>query len=444
MPSCFVIMGFGEKSDPATGRKLNLDQTYKNVIKPAVASCGYDCVRADEIQHSGVIDVPMYEQLLKADLVIADLSTSNLNAIFELGIRHALKPRSTIVIAEQEFRSPFDVNHVVIRRYTHLGPDIGYDEVVRMQKALTDLIGAIGQGQTSDSPVYIYVPGLHAPSLRAPSSHTTYQGGIFSSGNSSAPDDQETYAALFRRAVDARNNGDFNAAKETLSRIYAEQTRADPGRKANQARPRVIQELALATYKAADKVFTQSAGVTDPTSEYDVAIHLLCDLSPDVTTDPETLGLWSAIHKRKAELPGATRELKLENLSIAILAAERGFLIRNDYYTGGNLAYLLNFRATLSEGDDAVTDQTLASRVRRRIVDICRQRLEFLENQNGKSLLLSEEAYWTQASLGEALTVLSDPTGAAISQDAFSRAPSDWMVDVTKKQTSKLMDLLKN
>ena len=153
-------MGFGEKSDPATGRKLSLDQTYKNVIKPAVALCGYDCVRADEIQHSGVIDVPMYEQLLKAELVIADLSTSNQNAIFELGIRHALRPRSTIVIAEQEFRSPFDVNHVVIRRYTHLGPDIGYDEVIRMRNVLTSLIGAIGQNQTSDSPVYIYVPGL--------------------------------------------------------------------------------------------------------------------------------------------------------------------------------------------------------------------------------------------------------------------------------------------
>jgi hypothetical protein len=430
-------MGFGEKSDPATGRKLNLDQTYKNVIKPAVASCGYDCVRADEIQHSGVIDVPMYEQLLKAELVIADLSTSNPNAIFELGIRHALRPRSTIAIAEQEFRSPFDVNHVVIRRYTHLGPDIGYDEVIRMQKVLTELIGAIGQGQASDSPVYIYVPGLHAPTL-VPSLHISPQG-----STNSVPDDQENYAALFQRASEARDKGEFNTAKEILSRIYAEQTRAGSGKEQNKARPRVIQELVLATYKAADKVFAQSGGVVDPTSEYDVAIRLLSDLSPETTTDPETLGLWSAIHKRKAELPNATRDSKLANLGIAILAAERGFLIRNDYYTGGNLAYLFDFRAKISEGDDAITDRTLASRVRRRIVEICRERLSLLETQNGKSLLLSEEAYWSQASLGEALTALGDPAGEAISQDAFSRAPSDWMVEVTKKQTAKLMDLLK-
>ena len=81
MPVCFVIMGFGQKTDLATGRVLDLDKSYKNIIKPAVTAAGYDCVRADEIQHSGVIDVPMYEMLFAADLVVADLSTANLNAV---------------------------------------------------------------------------------------------------------------------------------------------------------------------------------------------------------------------------------------------------------------------------------------------------------------------------------------------------------------------------
>ena len=58
MPVCFVIMGFGQKTDLATGRVLDLDKSYRNIIKPAVTAAGYDCVRADEIQHSGVIDVP--------------------------------------------------------------------------------------------------------------------------------------------------------------------------------------------------------------------------------------------------------------------------------------------------------------------------------------------------------------------------------------------------
>ena len=69
---CFVVMGFGKKTDFATGRLLNLDATYENIIKPAVELTGYRCIRADDINHSGVIDLHMYRMLLIADLVIAD------------------------------------------------------------------------------------------------------------------------------------------------------------------------------------------------------------------------------------------------------------------------------------------------------------------------------------------------------------------------------------
>jgi hypothetical protein len=68
-------MGFGKKTDFETGRALDLDRTYRNIIKPAVIAAGLECIRADEIKHSGPIDVPMYEQLLNADVVVADLST---------------------------------------------------------------------------------------------------------------------------------------------------------------------------------------------------------------------------------------------------------------------------------------------------------------------------------------------------------------------------------
>ena len=83
MGSCFVIMGFGEKTDFQSNpqRVLNLDRTYENIIKPAVEEAGHICIRADEIIHSTVIDKPMYDNLLSADLVIADLSTANVNAV---------------------------------------------------------------------------------------------------------------------------------------------------------------------------------------------------------------------------------------------------------------------------------------------------------------------------------------------------------------------------
>ena len=70
---CFVVMGFGIKTDYATGQKLDLDKSYRALIKPIVERKGLICKRADEIRHSGSIDLPMYQELLTADIVIADV-----------------------------------------------------------------------------------------------------------------------------------------------------------------------------------------------------------------------------------------------------------------------------------------------------------------------------------------------------------------------------------
>jgi hypothetical protein len=69
-------MGFGEKTDFATGRTLDLDKSYRLIIKKAVEDAGLECIRADDVIHAGMIDKPMYELLYEADLVVADLSTS--------------------------------------------------------------------------------------------------------------------------------------------------------------------------------------------------------------------------------------------------------------------------------------------------------------------------------------------------------------------------------
>lgn len=60
---CFVIMGYGKKTDPTLGKTFDLDKTYHNIIKPAVIAAGYECVRGDEVQESGLIDRSMYGYL---------------------------------------------------------------------------------------------------------------------------------------------------------------------------------------------------------------------------------------------------------------------------------------------------------------------------------------------------------------------------------------------
>ncbi len=81
-------------------------------------------------------------------------------------MRHALKPRATIIIAESQFKIPFDASHIVVRHYEHLGPDIGFDEANRMQRELADLARALMSGNAVDSPVYTVLPDLEKPSRR--------------------------------------------------------------------------------------------------------------------------------------------------------------------------------------------------------------------------------------------------------------------------------------
>lgn len=163
---CFVVMGFGIKTDLATGRQLDLNKSYKYLIKPVVESKGLACIRADEIQHAGPIDLYMYQQLLDADIVIADISTANVNAFYELGIRHALRRRTTIVISEDKLVYPFDLNHIKITPYAHLGGAIDYEEVERFRKVLGDTIDAVLQIDDADSPVYTHLQELIPPSMQ--------------------------------------------------------------------------------------------------------------------------------------------------------------------------------------------------------------------------------------------------------------------------------------
>ena len=438
--TCFVVMGFGKKIDLATGRELDLDKSYHSIIKPAVQAAGYQCIRADEVQQSGMIDVPMYKLLFEAELVIADLSTTNPNAIFELGVRHALKPRTTIIIAESKFTIPFDATHIAVRRYEHLGSSIDYDEAIRMQKVLTALIAAIQGNQDPDSPVYTILYNLNAPTM----ARAAVIAAAAPAAERQAQPDGESYASKLQTARDAINAGAFGFAKQLLQKIYNDQTAPGADDQPKPARPLVVQQLVLATYKAGE-ADAKAGGPDKALAGYQEAEILLKQLDVDTTTDPETLGLWSAIHKRRAEMPGRTLDQQKADVEKAVRAAERGFMIKNDYYNGTNLAYLFNLRASLSSGDDRIADNVFADRVRRMVVKITDERLATLDSQKAdpaEARPLEEERYWIAATKAESLIALGDPSGPGLMQAALASAPAGWMADTTRNQLDKLNALL--
>ena len=177
----------------------------------------------------------------------------------------------------------------------------------------------------------------------------------------------ESYASKLQTAQDALDDGAFGFAKKLLTAIYNDQTsELGADKKPKPARPIVVQRLALATYKAGEATGDPDKALAG----YAEAERLLSQLDVETTTDPETLGQWSAIHKKRAQMPGRTTDEIKADVAEAIQASERGFLIKRDYYNGTNLAYLFNLRASMSSGDDRIADNVFAARVRRMVVKI--------------------------------------------------------------------------
>lgn len=165
-PLLFAVMPFGRKPDPSGRFEIDFDDLYGRVIRVAAKAAGVDVVRADEEAYGGPIHVAMYERLLLAEIVLADLTLSNPNVFYELGVRHAARPRSTILIFSRHSRLPFDLSPMRAIPYdleegklpdAAVGPliDLLKDKI---ERAKTDT-------EHTDSPLFQLLPGLQPLAL---------------------------------------------------------------------------------------------------------------------------------------------------------------------------------------------------------------------------------------------------------------------------------------
>ncbi len=155
-PLVFVAMPFGKKRDPTARIDINFDDIYERAIKPAAAAVDLDVIRADEELNGGLIHLGMFERLLLAEIVLADLTSLNANVFYELGIRHAARPRTTIPIFATVTRLPFDQAPVRALPY-ELQPDgsLSDEEAGRLKDALVErLKRATVESEVHDSPLF--------------------------------------------------------------------------------------------------------------------------------------------------------------------------------------------------------------------------------------------------------------------------------------------------
>lgn len=354
-PIVFVAMPFGKKPDQTRSFVIDFDRIYEKGIRPAVARFPLEVIRADEERGGGVIHKPMFERLLLAEIAIVDATTHNANVFYELGVRHAARPRSTIIVSASDGSLPFDIAMIRTVPYT-LESGVLTDENAaafadalanRLEAALVELEGA------QDSPLFQLIPKF--PGIELP--HEVCEGFR----------DRARYVDGIRDRLTAARDLDGDAALAKMREIEAEIAQGAPGdaelamdlmlayRGLNaqagwegvvrvfEGLPKSVRESAVTLREqcalALNRLYAFTKG-----DERQRALKMLASIVEARGDSPETCALVGRIYKDQyTEALAAGQRIKADGfLQQAIEWYARGFNADpRDYYPGVNAATLL-------------------------------------------------------------------------------------------------------
>jgi len=431
----FVAMPFGMKEG------INFNKVYDDFIKPALEEEGFDVFRADEETKAGNIRTDMFQELLLADLVVADLSIDNPNVWYELGVRHALRARGVIQINCQRDYMPFDVytDRALLYHVKNGVPDpdlLDKDKEVLADMAKETVSSWHGR---KISPVYNHLGYLKEPDWK-----------------SLVVDEAKEF-------WDKQNRWE--------RRIEVARKRQKPGDILVLAEEAPIQALRLEAYYTAGKALLQLGQFSfaleqteksldiDPENlesrqqkgillgrlkKHHAAKEWLEAVHKDNPKDPETLALLGRVEKdawvdawREAE---KSKENMFEDaayedgiLREAIDPYLKGFLIDpGHYYSGINAVTLLHLLCHLTEEDEqAEMRQAMEGGIRWAIKTA-------LEKERPDS-----KDFWARVTLGDLEVLLSEtPVVAKAYKYAVAVAKKDWFaLDSSRQQLLLLQDL---
>src|SRR5215204_2038006 len=148
----FIIRPFGTKNG------INFDQVEADLIDPALDRFDITGRTTMEIRRQGNIRLDMFQRLLTADLVVADISIHNANVYYELGVRHALRGKRTFLIRGRgaDLKTdevPFDIKTDRYLTYDGVNPATSVDDLVEGLRQTTN-------SEAHDSPVFQMLPDL--------------------------------------------------------------------------------------------------------------------------------------------------------------------------------------------------------------------------------------------------------------------------------------------
>jgi hypothetical protein len=412
-------MPFGKKLDVDRQTEIDFDHIYDDAIRPAADAANVDVVRADEEQHGGFIHLAMYERLLLAEIVLADLTLANPNVFYELGIRHAARPRSTVLMFGRVGRLPFDL--APIRAIPYEISDGRLTDSERLRNTLSERIAAAASAHDEiDSPLFQLVPKL--PPLSLPHEVTE-----------SFRDRVHAIASVRERLQSATKEGEKGVDQiRTIERELGSLDRAAPESLLDvmlayrsvgawdeivrliDAFPKTVSENVTVREQLA-MALNRSSLRRDRAR----AIELLAQIIEKHGPSPETNGVLGRVYKDMwLEAQEANDAIAAEGaLAEAIKSYEQGFdADPRDYYPGVNAVTL----SLQQPGADAV------ARIER-----LRPVVTFAVARRGG---MNSQDYWVVATVLELECIGGDwPAARRAAGAAVSRNADAWMLDTTLK-----------
>jgi hypothetical protein len=351
----FVVRPFGEKEG------IDFERVDRELIQPALARLAALGVPVTggttaEINRAGNIREDMFRLLVVADLVIADVSIHNANVFYELGIRHALRPRHTFMIrTATTAKYPFDLQTDRYLLYEGANPagEKGAT-VAELASALRSTIAA----ETPSSPVFQLLPALKPhdrPSLvRVPRdfaedverARQNQQFGdlrLFAQEIQGLEWDQEGLRLIGEAQFKLRA---YNGARETFEALHAE---LPDDSRVNQRLATIYQKLALVASDAERASFL---------TESDLAVERALKSAAQASERAEVLALKASNAKSRwidefrncaSTVEKCAAALRSAHLSQTLDTYLRAFATDlNAYYPGVNALAMLQAQIALA------------------------------------------------------------------------------------------------
>jgi len=417
-PLCLVLMPFGKKMDSA-GRVTNFDSVYAEIIAPAVERAGLEPIRADEEKIGGTIHKPMFERLMLCHYAVADITGANPNVFYELGIRHAMRPRSTVIVFGEGTVLPFDIALVRGLAYKTDGAGEPVDAEATLDLIAKQLIAARGNPH-DDSPIFQLVEGV--PRWEVEHAKTD----IFRQAVDYSKRYKERLRAAVREGADAVQRVATQPALANLleveSGVVVDLFLSLRDVKAHAAMIALYHRMPLPLQRA--KMMREQLGFAlNREGRFDEAEKVLKDVIAEFGPSSETNGLLGRMYKDRWDL--AKREGRLEARALLKSAVD---------------TYLAGFEADWRDaypGINAVTLMEMMEKPDPRQAEI----LPVVRYSAARKAAKTPD-YWDHATLLE-LAVLARDTDDAADRlgDALAVARAGWELETTARNLSLIREM---